>query len=316
MLATPSHDVPAGDGWAFEVKWDGVRIVADVDAAGVTLTGRRGTDVTAQYPELGALTNGFGGDHALLDGEVIAVGADGRPSFQLLQRRMNVDPGKVTARLMHEVPVTYMIFDLLRIGGVDLADRPYSDRRRRLESLDLAGPYWQTPPAEIGGGGARTAEVCRAFGLEGMVAKRLDSRYTPGRRSRSWLKIKWRRSQELVVGGWMPGQGQRDGSIGSLLVGYHDPGDGGALAYAGRVGSGLDGVALATLEARLAPLRRDTSPFGRGRPPAGAVFAEPALVVEVAFQEWTAGGGIRHPVYRGLRYDKDPGEVVREEPPR
>ncbi len=314
MLATPAVEAPAGDGWAFEVKWDGVRVVAVVDGGRVVLTGRRGNDVSALYPEVRGLGDRLGATSVVLDGEVVAVEPGGRPSFQLLQRRMNVAAERVTARLQREVPVAYMTFDVLWIDGELLTGRPYRERRERLEALAPAGPHWQTPPVEIGSAGARTAEVCRAFGLEGMVAKRLDGRYTPGRRSRSWLKIKWQRSQEMVVGGWMPGRGRREGSIGSMLVGYHDTAAGGALRYAGRVGSGLDGPTLEALGERLSSLRRATSPFALGRTPAGAVFVEPELVVDVSFQEWTAGGGIRHPVYRGVRYDKEPGEVVREEP--
>jgi bifunctional non-homologous end joining protein LigD len=187
---------------------------------------------------------------------------------------------------------------------------PYTDRRRILIDLALSGPAWQTPPHEVGDGAA-TVAVIQKFGLEGVVAKRIDSPYEPGRRSRAWMKWKLLLRQELVVGGWMPGTKGRTGQIGSLLVGYYDD-DGATLHYAGRVGTGFTQDELDRLAGKLEPLRRPSSPFDAGRVPKGAVFVEPVVVVDVRFTEWTAGGSVRQPAYLGERTDKPATEVRRE----
>ncbi len=163
----------------------------------------------------------------------------------------------------------------------------------------------------------RSYELTEERGLEGLVAKRLDSRYLPGRRSRAWLKVKNIRSQELVIGGWLGGQGRRAGTIGAILVGYHEDEGGGRLRYAGRVGSGFTEAELERLAGLLEPLRTKQSPFEGRQPPKQSVFVEPRLVAEIAFREWTAARTLRAPVYKGLRDDKDPADVVleREEPP-
>jgi bifunctional non-homologous end joining protein LigD len=177
--------------------------------------------------------------------------------------------------------------------------------------LELTGPSWQSPPHEIGDGAA-TIEVSKRFELEGVVAKRLDSVYEPGRRSRAWLKVKNSLRQEFVVGGWQPGEGGRTGSIGSLLIGYYD--DDGTLYYAGKVGSGLSGAAIAELTRLFERCARDDSPFDVGKPPRGVQFVEPVLVVEVRFTEWTSVGNVRQPTFLGTRPDKVPREVRREIP--
>jgi bifunctional non-homologous end joining protein LigD len=208
------------------------------------------------------------------------------------------------------VPVTYVLFDVLWLDGHSTMDLPYADRRARLRELELNGASWQTPPHEVGDGSA-TSEVSLRFGLEGVVAKRLDARYEPGRRSHAWVKVKNQLRQEFVVGGWQPGEKGRTGSIGSLLVGYYE---GDVLNYAGKVGSGLSGAVIADLERRFAESARDDSPFAAGRVPKGVRFVDPAVVVEVRFTEWTASGNIRHPTFLGIRTDKSPREVVRERP--
>jgi bifunctional non-homologous end joining protein LigD len=236
-----------------------------------------------------------------------------RPDFQLMQRRIHVDGERDIRRLATELPVVFVIFDLLWLDGHSTMTLPYTERRRVLQELSLAGPAWQTPPHEVGDGAA-TRAVVEQFGLEGMVAKRLDSPYEPGRRSRAWMKWKRLLQQEFVVGGWMPGTAGRTGRIGSLLVGYSDAGAGGdtAFRYAGRVGTGFSDVELARLEKKLEPLRRDSSPFAGAKVPKTAVFVEPVVVVEVRFTEWTAGGSIRQPAYLGERDDKAPNEITRE----
>jgi bifunctional non-homologous end joining protein LigD len=213
---------------------------------------------------------------------------------------------------MADTPVTYLIFDLLYLDGRSFVDLPYAERRERLEALSLEGPSWQTPSHHRGEGKA-LLHLTRERGLEGLVAKRLDSRYLPGRRSRAWLKVKNVRSQELVIGGWLPGQGSRAGAIGAIVVGYYEDDGERRLRYAGRVGSGFTEAELRRLAAMLEPLETPESPFEGRQPPKQAVFVEPRLVAEIAFREWTAARTLRAPVYKGLRTDKDPAEVVLEQ---
>jgi bifunctional non-homologous end joining protein LigD len=225
---------------------------------------------------------------------------------------MNISAADDVRILAAQVPVTYLAFDLLSLNGHALLDLPWTQRRGLLDELGLQGPSWQTPPAFTAEAGEDVQAGSVRQGLEGVVAKRLASRYEPGRRSPAWIKVKNIQRQEAVVGGWQPGERGRAGQIGSLLVGVHD---GAGLAYAGHVGTGFTQQALDLLAGRLAPLRRATSPFVTEVPAEHArfaVWAEPVLVVEVAFTEWTTAGRLRGPSYKGLRDDKDPREVVRE----
>ena len=313
MLARSDTELPPDDGrWALEMKWDGVRALAYCDGGRVRLVSRTGQDVTATYPELRGLGTALDRRQALLDGEVVAMGDSGWPDFEALQPRMHVRDADAARRLAADYPVTYLAFDLLHLDGRPLLDVPYTQRRALLEGLGLDGPYCQVPPSFTGEPGADIKAVSRQHDLEGILAKRLDSRYEPGKRSGSWRKVKNMRRQEAVIGGWRPGKGNRTGQIGSLLVGVQGP-DG--LAYAGHVGTGFTDRALRQLTAQLAPLRRDTSPFAAPLPAdhaRDAVWAEPVLVAEVAFTGWTRAGRMRAPSYRGLRTDKDPAEVIRE----
>ena len=303
---------PDGDGWAWELKWDGIRALGFVDGGRIRLVSRNGNDVTRRYPELRRLGEALGTHEVILDGEIVASDDAGRPSFERLQQRMHVESDSTIRRLVNEVPVAYVLFDLLWDNGHSLLDLPYEDRRARLVALGLNGPSWQTPPNEVGDG-ETTRRISTEFGLEGVVAKRLDSRYEPGRRSRAWIKVKNSLRQEFVVGGWWPGEGARAGSIGSLAVGYYD---GDALVYAGKVGSGLSGPVIERLERVFAEQARPDSPFGRGRVPKGMRFVSPTVVVEVRFSEWTSAGNVRQPTFLGDRDDKDPRSVVREVPER
>jgi bifunctional non-homologous end joining protein LigD len=201
-----------------------------------------------------------------------------------------------------------MIFDVLWLDGASLMKRPYTARREVLDSLGLGGPAWRVSTTQRGGGGA-LLDAVRAQGLEGVVAKRLDSTYEPGIRAKAWLKVKVKCEQEMVVGGWMPGEGNRSGRVGALLIGYYD---GDALRFAGRVGSGFSDKTLASVGASLDRLARDTSPFDDHVPYKQARFVEPELVAQVEFSEWTHLDTLRHPVFKGLRDDKDPRSVVRE----
>jgi bifunctional non-homologous end joining protein LigD len=247
----------------------------------------------------------------VLDGEIVAMDEHGRPSFEALQARMHVTNAAQVRRLTTQVPATFLAFDVIYLDGRSLIDEPYSERRRTLESLELAGPSWQTPPHFDGGGDAILA-ASQQQGLEGVLAKRLDSRYYPGKRSDCWLKIKNLRTQEVVIGGWKPGEGRRKGVIGSLLLGV--PGDDG-LHYVGHAGTGFTDAMLRELGTLLKPLERKDPPFANTIPRLHAKDAhwiEPHYVGEVAFGEWTKAGILRHPVWRGLRDDKSPADVVRE----
>jgi bifunctional non-homologous end joining protein LigD len=316
MLARLSKLPAKDDGWGVEVKWDGVRAIAYCRPGRLELQSRNLNDITAQYPEVRRLSRQLGARDAVLDGELVAFDADGRPSFERLQQRIHQTAEDVVRRRMKSHPVTYVIFDLLYLDGRNLMEEPYWRRRELLDELELSGPSWQTPRYSNGHAKELLA-ASREQGLEGVVLKRLDSRYAPGKRTGSWLKVKNTGRQEFVIGGWLPGEGRRRNRIGALLVGYFDPdGDGAALRYAGKVGTGFSDEDLVSLQARLAPLERKSNPFvGRGVPK-GAHFVEPELVAEIEFRELTAEGMVRHGSFKGLREDKLPTEVDLERLPR
>ncbi|HET6954241.1 MAG TPA: non-homologous end-joining DNA ligase [Acidimicrobiales bacterium] len=312
MKAT-SGPLPTGDGWVYETKWDGMRVVADVSAAGVRAVSANGRDCSAAFPELAALGPALAPVEAVLDGEVVALDDRGRPSFERLQHRMHVTSPADAARRAVDTPVAYVVFDLLRLGGHDLTGQPWRDRRRLLDQIAEDFPPG-VDVARVYDDGPGLLEATRAQGMEGVVAKRTDAAYVPGGRSRRWVKVKVRLHDEMVVGGWSGGAGNREGGLGSILVGYHaTPGDG-VLRYAGRVGSGFTFPELTRLGAVLAGLDSDTCPFVPP-PPAlhrkGAHWVRPEVVVEVEYGEWTAEGRLRHPVYLGQRTDKAPAAVVR-----
>jgi bifunctional non-homologous end joining protein LigD len=297
-------------GWSFEVKWDGVRAIAYVRPGRLRLESRNLNEITDAYPEVRGLVGALGMREAVLDGEIVAFDENGRPSFERLQRRMHVTAPAAVRRLAREMPVVYAIFDVLYLDGRSLTELPYRERRERLESIELSGPAWRVP-ATHPGQGKLLLEATGKQGLEGIVAKRLDSRYEAGRRTGAWLKIKHTLRQELVIGGWLPGEGRRTERIGALLVGVYEPD--GSLRCAGRVGTGFTDKTLVDLQKRLTPLRRDTSPFDLGpKLPREAVFVEPTLVAEVEFREWTNEGVMRAPSFKGLRQDKAPREVKDE----
>jgi len=312
MLATLGVLPKPPSGWAFEVKWDGIRALATVQGGRLHLASRNGRDLSSRYPELRALGLQLGSTEAVLDGEVVAFDPDGRPSFQLLQRRMHVTSESAQRRFSQEVPATYVVFDLLWLDGHSLVDLPYRQRRQQLEALGLNGPAWRTPPAAFDDP-TGFLEFVQQAGLEGLVAKRADSPYEIGRRSTAWRKIKLQHRQEFVVGGWSPGKGNRSGRIGALLIGYYDQ-PGGSLRYAGKVGTGFSDAELARLERVLKPLVQPESPFDSGPVPRDATFVRPELVVEVRYTEWTDDGRIRHPAYLGTRDDKVASEIGREGP--
>jgi bifunctional non-homologous end joining protein LigD len=307
MLAT-AGTLPTGAGWAYEFKWDGVRTLVDAGASGFTLTSRLGNDVTVAYPELAGLA-GVAED-VLLDGEVVSL-VDGRPSFSRLQNRMHVRKAVEARRLAATAPVTYLAFDVLRLYGVDLTDRPFAERRATLERLEIAGPHWTVSP--LFDDGEATAQAATENGLEGVLAKRLSSVYRPGARTNDWIKVRFSHRQEFVVGGWEHGEGGRSGGIGALLLGVYE---GESLVYAGQVGTGFTAAALRNMEKLLRPSVVDSSPFAamppdvRGRQ---ITWVRPEVVVEVEFAEWTVEGRLRFASFQGIRTDKRPREVVREQ---
>jgi bifunctional non-homologous end joining protein LigD len=306
MLAR-TGPLPGDDGWAFEVKWDGVRAIGYAEGGRLRLSARRGSDITPRYPELRELGRVLGTREAVLDGEVIAFGPDGRPSFQALQSRMHLASESAVRRMAASRPVTYVIFDLLFLEGRSLMELPYEERRARLLELGLNGPAWQTPAHHVGNGAAML-EATRAQGLEGLVAKRLDCPYVPGSRSRGWVKVKNVNRTEVVVGGWLPGEGNRGGRLGALVVGVHAPS--GELRYAGRVGTGFDQRELDRLHGILSEIEAAESPFTGRQPPKQTRFVVPELVAAVDYSEWTQAGTLRQPSYKGLRDDIDPADVV------
>jgi bifunctional non-homologous end joining protein LigD len=317
MLAKAGPVPPAreDDQWAYEIKWDGVRAVVFSEPGRMRLVTRNGNDITPRYPELARMNRALSMHRVVLDGEVVAFDADGRPSFGALQGRMHLTREAQVKRLAKEAPVTYMAFDLVWLDGRSLMDRPYLERRAALRALLADGERWQVPDQVVGGGRELLAAT-REQGLEGIVAKRVDSVYEPGRRGGAWRKIKNVNRQELVIGGWLPGEGRRQERIGALLVGVHEEGDDGPLRFAGRVGTGFTEAELDRLAGVLAPLVRDASPFDvvpkAVKIPREAVWVEPELVAEVEFVEWTREGVLRAPSYKGLREDKPAALVVRE----
>jgi bifunctional non-homologous end joining protein LigD len=312
MLATLGALPETDKGWGYEMKWDGVRAIVRVEGGRATATSRNEHDITVSYPELRALGEQLGSTQVLLDGEIVSFDQAGRPSFAQLQQRMHVASAASARRLAASAPVVYLAFDVLHLDGRSLLELPYSKRRELLEALDLNGESWQTPPA-FDGSGSAAVRASQEHGLEGVLAKRLDSRYRPGRRSPDWVKVKNFRTQEVVIGGWTPGKGRRANTVGALLLGLPD--DAGALRYVGRVGTGFTEDMLADLHSRLKRIARKSSPFEPDVPRADgkdASWVSPKLVGEVAFAEWTDGERLRHPSWRGLRPDKAPADVTRE----
>jgi bifunctional non-homologous end joining protein LigD len=301
MLATAVDTLPDGAGWAFEFKWDGVRALLDATQHGVRIVSRNGNDVTAAYPELVALAADAG--DALVDGEIVAF-AGGLPSFELLQTRMHVRGAGQARRLARTAPVTFVAFDLLRRYGVDLTGRPYVERRATLDRwLDEQAGWTRSPFFDDG---PATLAAAREHGLEGVVAKRLAGPYRPGTRGGDWLKLRFVRSGEFVVVGWEAAR-ERPDELSSLLLGCHRDG---ALVFAGKVGSGLDGRTAARLR-RLLTSRDDCVLDVLPEPSPGRLtrWCEPTVVVEVQFAIWTQEGRLRHPVFHGIRPDKAPEEA-------
>jgi bifunctional non-homologous end joining protein LigD len=301
MLATLTETAPTGREWLYEVKWDGYRALASVGGGDVALVSRRGNDLTERFGSVArALARVVRTPDCVLDGEVCALDEQGRSSFSVMQQGSG--------------PLVYYVFDVLEIDGEPVLELPLTERRKRLEQLlDLRGGVVRLSEAfEDGDALYRAAQE---QGLEGILAKRRDSRYLPGRRTRDWLKIKTHLEQEFVVAGYTKGKGKRSGRLGSLVLGVME---GGELVYAGNVGTGFTEEEIDRLMKRLRPLETPTPPFAEvPKMPKirkdDIVWIEPKLVAEVSFGEWTHDRRLRAPVYKGLREDKEPEEVRREE---
>jgi bifunctional non-homologous end joining protein LigD len=296
MKAVSSDSVPTDDGWEFEIKWDGNRNFAFVNDGEVRFQTTHKLDSTARFAALTSLPEGVHAKQAILDGEVVILDDAGRPSFSLLQQG--------------EGALLYVVFDVLEIDGRQVTGLPYSDRRRLLEQLVDNGPRWMVSPRHPDG--EALLDAAKERGLEGIMAKRVDSTYEVGRRSPAWRKIKYRPQQEFVVGGWAPGTGNRESTLGALLVGVYE---GKKLRYSGRVGTGFKERELQRLLARFRELASDECPFDP--PPPRPTFriahwVRPEMVVEVQFAEWTGDNILRQPAYLGERDDKNPRKVVRE----
>ncbi|OBG96877.1 ATP-dependent DNA ligase [Mycobacterium sp. E3251] len=284
--------------WAFEGKWDGYRLLVEIDHGVLRVRSRRGREVTNEYPQLRSLAADLADHHVVLDGEAVVLDAAGVPSFHAMQNR-----GRGSR-------VEFWAFDVLYLDGRSLLRARYQDRRKLLETLASGSDL--IVPELLPGDGKQALEHSGKHGWEGVVAKKRDSTYQPGRRSASWIKDKHWNTQEVVIGGWKAGEGGRSSGIGSLLMGI--PTDGG-LHFAGRVGTGFTERDLANLKKTLAPLHTDQSPFTPPLPRSearGVTYVEPVLVGEVRYSEWTPDDRLRQSSWRGLRPDKEPSEVVRE----
>ncbi|MDT5339612.1 MAG: bifunctional non-ous end joining protein LigD [Mycobacterium sp.] len=300
MLATHGSvaKLKAGQ-WAFEGKWDGYRLLVDADHGALTLRSRSGRDVTAEFPQLGSLAADLADHHVVLDGEIVALDASGVPNFGAMQNRAA------------GANIEFWAFDVLSLDGRSLLRAKYSDRRKVLEML-ANGDGGLIVPEQLPGDGPEALEYAQKHRWEGVVAKKRDSTYQPGRRSASWLKDKLWLTQEVVIGGWRAGEGGRTSGIGALLVGVPE---GGGLQFAGRVGTGFTDKDLAKLKKTLEPLQSKESPFTKrlvGPDAKGVTFVRPELVGEVRYSERTSDGRLRQPSWRGMRPDKEPGEVVWE----
>jgi bifunctional non-homologous end joining protein LigD len=320
MLATQVEGAFDDPGWLFEVKWDGYRVEAVVRDGKARIWTRNRVDAATYFPDLAGRADWIEADEAVVDGEVVALDSEGRPSFSLLQdrtglrglevatRRRSAEAPHLSAEERARIPLAYMAFDLLHHDGRSLLDVPLEDRKRVLRRI-LRPHSMVRYASHVVAEGETFVKVAADRGLEGIVAKRRDSRYQPGRRTRDWLKVKLRREQELVVVGWLPGKGTHK-DLGSLIVAVNE--DGG-LRHAGQVGSGIDAKTRRALLAAMEPIRRDTSPLDPIPRLPEARWVEPKIVIRAEFSEWTTDKMLRQGAFKGVEVDRDPAQVVREE---
>jgi bifunctional non-homologous end joining protein LigD len=311
MLATPVDKPFSQEGWIFELKYDGIRAMVSVARDAVRITGRRGGDETPRYPEAPAIRAGIHARQAVVDGELVVLDADGRPSFERLQQRINVNRDVDVRRVAAEHPVTFVAFDLLQLEGRDLLATELRIRKKTLRETIVDSPHILFAE-HVERDGVALFEEARTSGIEGIVGKRADSPYRPGMRSSDWVKIKSWRSQSCVIVGYTAGRGRRVNQLGALILAVFD---GGRFVHCGQVGTGFDDKTLRDLKERLRPLIVDTSPVDPApKPSEPATWVKPELVCEVRFSEWTSEGMLRHPAFRTLRLDQRIEDTFRESP--
>jgi bifunctional non-homologous end joining protein LigD len=311
MLATPGHLPTSDAGWAYEIKWDGVRAITFIEGGRIRMQSRNDKELAPSFPEFREIGEFMGTRQCVLDGEIVVIGEDGIPDFGRLQHRLHLASANAIAKQSAASPASYVIFDLLHLDGKPLFSLSYDERRGQLEGLGLSGSSFTTADSFRDARGEDILRATKEAGLEGVIAKERSSPYLQGKRSDSWVKVKNVRTQEVVIGGWTEGAGSRLGSIGALLLGIPST-DG--LRFVGKVGTGFSAGDRRFLMELLGPDGRKKSPFA---PPSdvhepSAHFVRPRHVGEVRFSEWTTAGHLRHPAWRGLREDKAPADVVVE----
>jgi bifunctional non-homologous end joining protein LigD len=309
MLAVLSAMPQDETRYSFEFKWDGIRALCFYDGQDLRFESRNLRDITAQYPELQGLRKSLR-TPVVLDGEIVALDRHGRPDFSLLQNRMHVRHHK--ARQAGTFPIQYIIFDLLYHRNENLMPEPYLLRRKQLQELDLESPNWRISPSTRGHG-KEIWNIAKKNQLEGIIAKESDSAYEPGHRSGTWLKIKQTKTEELLIGGWVPGRGEITEGVGALLLGYYDKNS--KFRYAGKIGTGMSYEERLMLKGWFKTIPLKESPFLDPTGEKNALFCKPQYVVSVEFRGWTPGGKLRQGAHIGIRYDKNPEEVILN-PPR
>jgi bifunctional non-homologous end joining protein LigD len=306
MLARLSDIPEPQKEWNFELKWDGVRAICYIDGPHIRFQSRNAVDITARYPELCDLPGKLTEERLILDGELVALDREGRPSFSRLQQRMHA--GAEQAKRIHrKFPVRYFIFDILFLGDRSLIEAPYIERRKILDRIGLSHPRVRIPRSYTGGGEA-ILSAAKAHRLEGIVCKLSNSPYEPGKRSASWRKVKIVKTQDLVIGGWTPQENVQ--RIGALLLGRYTPDA--RLVYVGNVGSGFSDFAHEILLPKLKALEIGQNPFDSDVPKKNVRFVSPTLVAEVEYRRWPEGGKIQQAAYKGLRLDKRADEAMAE----
>jgi len=311
MLATSGRLRASDEGWAYEIKWDGVRAITFIDGGRIRMRSRNDKELAPSFPEFREIGVAMGARPCVLDGEIVVIGDGGIPDFGRLQHRLHLASASAIAKQSAASPASYVIFDLLHLDGRPLFSLPYDARRQQLEALALSGSAYTTGDSFRDAKGADILKATKDAGLEGVIAKQRSSSYVQGKRSESWIKVKNVRAQAVVIGGWTEGAGSRQGSIGALLLGIPST-DG--LRFVGKVGTGFSAEDRDFLMRLLRPDVRKTSPFvpAADVKESSAHFVRPRHVGEVGFSEWTAAGHLRHPTWRGLRDDTAPADVVVE----